>query len=506
MMDDLRISDRLSQVDDLDPLLCDNRIAQEYALFQFNNLATAIVGHAQLALNNSTYESLKRSAHLSSEYGQKMADMARSLLVFARGSAGETAQSSISELLTQVLKVVEGKRELQTVKITSSFHDTPPIRVDGGVVREVFMGLLTHATYRAPRDGNRSIHVSAEAAGNAVRVSLRYQGLTISRQAVDQICVPLFNPSSVAGTTHTEGACPSGSQVTVDVVPEDKDVLLVAVCIPCAPQFMEKRYARVLVVDDEPVILSIFSRFIKRAGHMVDTASGGAEALEKLRNTDYDVVLLDWMMPEVPGAAVLHEAATIHPDLPFVVVTAAYSRKVAAAAIDAGAVECIGKPLNHKKVLHLIEKYSGARQRAFSTEEDGSTQGKGEMLLVAEPEALTRDLYHVLFDHTGYECSLVTTGEEILAALEKEYYDAILINDALLRGLGYNGMKSLRRLNPYTPILIVGDHADDVQRQRMLTSGAAAFLEKPLEIDKFLRSLRAILDLYKEPSASRYSV
>jgi DNA-binding response OmpR family regulator len=59
--------------------------------------------------------------------------------------------------------------------------------------------------------------------------------------------------------------------------------------------------SRVLVVDDEPAIRALVAKIVERAGHPVDTARDGAEAIEKLDQTDYAVIVLDLMMPNIDG-------------------------------------------------------------------------------------------------------------------------------------------------------------------------------------------------------------
>jgi len=58
---------------------------------------------------------------------------------------------------------------------------------------------------------------------------------------------------------------------------------------------------RVLVVDDEPAIRALVAKIVERAGHAVDSARDGAEAIEKLESDAYTVVVLDLMMPNVDG-------------------------------------------------------------------------------------------------------------------------------------------------------------------------------------------------------------
>jgi DNA-binding response OmpR family regulator len=62
---------------------------------------------------------------------------------------------------------------------------------------------------------------------------------------------------------------------------------------------------RVLVVDDEPPIRALVAKIVERAGHPVDVARDGAEAIEKIEQNQYSVVVLDLMMPNVDGYALV---------------------------------------------------------------------------------------------------------------------------------------------------------------------------------------------------------
>ena len=62
---------------------------------------------------------------------------------------------------------------------------------------------------------------------------------------------------------------------------------------------------RVLVVDDEPPIRALVAKIVERAGHPVDVARDGAEAIEKIEASPYSVVVVDLMMPNVDGYALV---------------------------------------------------------------------------------------------------------------------------------------------------------------------------------------------------------
>lgn len=462
---------------------------RERAIEHFNNLATAIVGHAQLALNNPTYECLRRSAQVSSECAQKMAGIARSILAMAAGASGVQSDVPLNTTVDQALKFVTACAPANPARIVVEHEAASLVHADPVALRDTLARLLSVA----PSEGVAGlIHLRTHAADGRINLTLHYGGMAVSDDQLRALCAPLLAPAP--------GASESPVGVNVETAP-DRSVTLTLV-LPPAAAAGERRPARVLVVDDEPVILAIFSRILARAGHVVDTAPGGRVALEKLRNERYDIVLLDWMMPDVSGAEVLREGRAFHPDLPFVIVTAAYSRALAAEAVALGAVECIGKPLNHRKILHMVARRTG-RAAPAEHSDPPATEGKGEILLLADPDAFHRNLYTMIFDHAGYACTTVATFQETAFAMRKEYFDAVLVSRTLLDAPYAGAVRSLRQLNPYTPILVIDDHTDESRRQELLTAGAAASLERPLELHRFLQDVRTVLDIYKEPGAAR---
>ena len=88
---------------------------------------------------------------------------------------------------------------------------------------------------------------------------------------------------------------------------------------------------RALVVDDDVAIRLLVSRVLERRHLIVDTARDGAEGIEKLSASQYQVVVLDLMMPRVDGNGVLKYLATYHPaQLPTVIVMTAFGASAAA--------------------------------------------------------------------------------------------------------------------------------------------------------------------------------
>ena len=80
---------------------------------------------------------------------------------------------------------------------------------------------------------------------------------------------------------------------------------------------------RVLVVDDEPAIRALVAKIVGRAGLAVDTACDGAEAIAKMQDVTYSVLVVDLMMPIIDGFGVVEYVKTMSPPRPSVIVASA---------------------------------------------------------------------------------------------------------------------------------------------------------------------------------------
>lgn len=111
-----------------------------------------------------------------------------------------------------------------------------------------------------------------------------------------------------------------------------------------------------LVVDDDENNRDVLSRRLVRAGHRVALASGGREALDRVEREDFDVVLLDVMMPEIDGLEVLRRirARRDAAGLPVIMVTARTQGEDVVEALRAGASDYVSKPLDFPVVLARV--------------------------------------------------------------------------------------------------------------------------------------------------------
>lgn len=113
---------------------------------------------------------------------------------------------------------------------------------------------------------------------------------------------------------------------------------------------------KILVVDDEPPILSLWERFLDRWGYEAATAKNGREALELCRAEDFHLVVTDLAMPELTGQDLLRTLKSEQPDLQFIITTGFGSIEVAVEMMKAGAFDFLTKPINFNHAELVIGK------------------------------------------------------------------------------------------------------------------------------------------------------
>ena len=113
---------------------------------------------------------------------------------------------------------------------------------------------------------------------------------------------------------------------------------------------------KILIVDDEKNIRMTISQALADMEVETDTAVNGEEALSKLKDTDFGLVLLDVRMPGMDGMEVLGKLREDRPDIRVVIITAHGSIDCAVEAMKLGAVDFIQKPFTPKEIRYLVSK------------------------------------------------------------------------------------------------------------------------------------------------------
>jgi len=122
---------------------------------------------------------------------------------------------------------------------------------------------------------------------------------------------------------------------------------------------------KILIVDDELIMRESLAGWLERDGHEVSAASSGEEAMEVLKDSRFDILLVDIKMEGMSGLDVLKQVKESDPDVDVVMITAYGSIPTAIEAMKKGAYDYLLKPFDPEALGVLIEKIIEHFERAI---------------------------------------------------------------------------------------------------------------------------------------------
>jgi two-component system, OmpR family, response regulator len=134
---------------------------------------------------------------------------------------------------------------------------------------------------------------------------------------------------------------------------------------------------KILVIEDEALILSFLERGLAAEGHAVDTAMRGEDGLDRVRDGEPDLVILDVMLPGVDGFDVLAAIRVMNPSLPVIMLTARGEIADRVRGLDLGATDYLVKPFAFAELTARVRAHTrraGDRQRAAAAIEVGEVK------------------------------------------------------------------------------------------------------------------------------------
>jgi len=114
--------------------------------------------------------------------------------------------------------------------------------------------------------------------------------------------------------------------------------------------------ANVLVVDDEQIVCNSCKKILSEQGHNVQIATSGREALRKVEEDKYDVVITDWKMPEIDGMEVSRIVKKNHPNIVIILITGYPSIESAVKAVRLGVSNYVSKPFDPDELREVLSK------------------------------------------------------------------------------------------------------------------------------------------------------
>lgn len=345
----------------------------------FNNTLTPILGFAELLLQNDKLLDNKVETRRCLEMLRTSAKDAASVVSRLREfyRPAETDEEfpvvDLAKIVQQAVSLTEPKWRNQTqakgltVEVTAEVKASPFVAGEESSLREVLTNLIFNAVDAMPEGGRISLETSIEGDDAIVRVRDTGTGMT---ESVRQRCLePFFSTKGERGTglglsmvygiverhrgkLEIESAAGQGTTFIIRL--PRAEISEAPAAAPPGPR--SRSSLNVLVVDDEPRILEVVSAYLRFDGHSVSTAASGREALEKFRRNQFDLVVLDRVMPEMSGDQTARFIKQLKQETPVIMLTG-FGALIEVTGSQPAAVDVVvSKPVTLDALRQTIEK------------------------------------------------------------------------------------------------------------------------------------------------------
>jgi two-component system sensor histidine kinase/response regulator len=276
------------------------------------------------------------------------------------------------------------------------------------------------------------------------------------------------------------------------------------------------RARRALVVDDNDYARDVICDLLRSMSFVVSSAARGRDAIaESTRAASageaYELVFLDWQMPEMDGIATARELRRALPDgAPHMVIITAYGREeVMRAAREAGIEDVLIKPVTASLLFDTVMRILGGAPSVRDHRDERTAPAidradfAGARVLLVDDNDLNQEVATALLTDAGF---LVDVAENGAVALDKvrnrspaNAYDIVLMDMQMPVMDGFEATREIRQLpqGANLPILAMTAHAMASDRERCLEAGMNDHIAKPIDPDDLWTKLR----LWLKPAA-----
>ncbi|MCH5206125.1 MAG: response regulator [Oscillospiraceae bacterium] len=264
----------------------------------------------------------------------------------------------------------------------------------------------------------------------------------------------------------------------------------------------ENGIARLLVIDDEDAVYQSIKLAMEKTGVAAEHAPNGSKALEMAGKHSYNVILLDWKLPDMGGVEAAQKLREkIGDEVPIIILTTFDWPEAEDQAREAGVNAFLPKPFFltsfRQKMEELINR--NAPDNAEDNAEEASVLN-GMNILVAEDNEINAEILGELLAMVGATCDIYENGKLAAEAFEKSepgQYQLILMDVQMPVMGGYEATKTIRQLEhpmaKIIPIIAMTANAFAEDIKDALDAGMNAHASKPVDMAALEQTVREIL-------------
>jgi PAS domain S-box-containing protein len=359
---------------------------------EFNNLLAGIQGYASLALREPKLTGpIREFLDYIVQLTDRAANLTRQLLAFARKPSLMRTPQNLTRLLETTRDLVQ-----RSLNIEVALELEPPPEngawmalADGNQLQQVLVNMSLNARDAMPKPqpapvvyrlkhcvfvGELPAFPQNVPPGDYIRIEVEDKGSGMSPEVLSQALDPFFTTKDVGQGTGlglpVAFGIVTGHQGFLALASESGKGTRIGIYLPrliqpapdptapnvkvLEPEALPSK--NILVVDDEEAVQDVIRRFLEIAGHKVECAANGKQALECLKANSMDLLVLDWMIPKEEGHVNFEKVRLAHPKLPILLCTGLVEAAQATALAKSGDVALLRKPFRMNELWYAVNQ------------------------------------------------------------------------------------------------------------------------------------------------------
>lgn len=323
----------------------------------FNNILASIIGYTELVIQDVEKDSIvEKNLQKIFMAAIRARDLVKQILTFARQTDDELQPIRVDTIAKEALKLIRSTIPV-TTKISQNITSTEWIMGNPAQVHQIFMNLCTNAAQAMEEKGGQLMVDIADAElydgspvlqpkmtpGKYLKIVVSDSGPGIPVENLELIFEPYFTTKKIGegtgmGLAMVHGIVERyGGKITV--ASENGNGARFTIYLPTT-EIRDKKPTvkkaplptgkeRILLVDDEALIVEMGNDILKRLGYHITTFTSSLEAIEYFRSDPnaFDLIITDMTMPEMTGVMLVEQVMGLRPDIPIILCTG-YSSKI----------------------------------------------------------------------------------------------------------------------------------------------------------------------------------
>lgn len=227
---------------------------------------------------------------------------------------------------------------------------------------------------------------------------------------------------------------------------------------------MSEIKAKIMVVDDEPRMLSTVTAILEDAGHDVYGVEDGYKAIELASRETFSLVFIDISLPGIDGVEAFRQIKLISPGTPVIMMTGYSVEDLIGQALEEGVYTVLYKPFSVNRLLTAVKDALDA-----------------PCVLVLNDASDDRVSVESILEDFGYRAAMASDAEQAVADAESKEYDVILMDIGMPGMDGFEDCRRIVKSNPLAKVIVITAHQVNEFARQALVAGAFSVLSKPVE-------------------------